>query len=66
LYICFVQYKSSPAISVLLATIITAALAVFAYHLVEKPFITVGKRIAALIGRKATPALVETEGAGSS
>jgi peptidoglycan/LPS O-acetylase OafA/YrhL len=52
-YICFVKYKSSPVTSVALATVITAAIAVVAYHLVEEPLITAGKRVAALIGRQA-------------
>jgi peptidoglycan/LPS O-acetylase OafA/YrhL len=52
-YICFVKYKSSPAISVVLAILITAAMAVVAYHLVEQPLITAGRRVAALVGRQA-------------
>jgi len=55
LYICFVLYKNSPTINVLLATIITMVLSVSAYHLVEKPFIAVGKRVAKHIGRKSEP-----------
>jgi peptidoglycan/LPS O-acetylase OafA/YrhL len=49
-YICFAKFKTSPAIGVFLATLITAAMAVLAYHLVEQPLINVGKRVAAHIG----------------
>jgi peptidoglycan/LPS O-acetylase OafA/YrhL len=66
LYICFVQYRGSRAIGVLLATVITAALAVAAYHLVERPFIAAGKRLAALVGRKVDPLMADTGGAESS
>jgi len=65
-YISFVKFKSSPAVSVLMATVITAALAILAYHLIEHPFITMGKRVAALVGRKAEPALTGTEEVESS
>ena len=66
LYISFVRFKNSAAISVLLATIITAILSMLAYHLVEKPLIATGKRVAALIGRKAEPGAVGPEGVASS
>jgi peptidoglycan/LPS O-acetylase OafA/YrhL len=59
LYIFFVLFKSSPAISTLLATILSAVLAVSAYYLIENPFITFGKRVARLIGQKAEPALAK-------
>jgi peptidoglycan/LPS O-acetylase OafA/YrhL len=65
-YISFILYKGSHVVSVLLATIITAVLSILAYHLVENPLITVGKRVAALIGRKAEPVLTGAAGAGRS
>jgi peptidoglycan/LPS O-acetylase OafA/YrhL len=55
LYICFVKFRSLTAINVLLAILITAALAVLAYHLVEHPFISIGKRLAARVGRRREP-----------
>ena len=57
----FREVREFPAVNVLLATAITAAGAALAYHLVEQPMITVGKRVAALFGKKAKPALVDAD-----
>ena len=65
-YICFVKYNGPLTIRVLLAIVITAALAVGAYHLVEKPLITAGKRIAALVGRKAELTVADAVEAANS
>jgi peptidoglycan/LPS O-acetylase OafA/YrhL len=65
-YICFVKFKSTPAVSALLALVITSALAVLAYHVVEQPLITAGKRVAALLGRKAKPSLAGAVAPGNS
>ena len=55
-YVCFVKFRSYPAISMALATLLTAAMAVTAYHLVEEPFIRLGKRVAGRVGRRVVPA----------
>jgi peptidoglycan/LPS O-acetylase OafA/YrhL len=65
-YICFVKFKITPAVSVLLTIVITAALAILAYYVVELPLITAGKRVAALLGRKTKPSLAGAEAAGNS